>query len=198
MSVFEYSSVFIAILAGQIVNEVLQRMGFIMQQDRWVTRYYAEWLFMASILFGIVTLFFQYFVVMSAAERITLPQFLSWVTLWVIIYFLAYFAPSPHPRENVSEIESYFSKRLPYIFKFTGFGILLAQTIILLVYNPSLLLNPFRPLLWGSLSYILFGFILGIVIDKYGIRKVKATFVFLLLTSLIGITFLGSEMTVLE
>ena len=42
MSVFEYSSVFIAILAGQITNEVLQRMGFIMQQDRWVTRYYAE------------------------------------------------------------------------------------------------------------------------------------------------------------
>ena len=174
-------------------------MGFKMQQDRWVARYYAEWVFMASYLIGIVTLFFQYFSLMSAAERITLLQLLTWVTLWVLVYFMAYFAPSLHPRENVSEIESYFSKRLPFIFKFAGFGILLAQTITLLVYNPSSLLNPFRPVLWGSLSYILFGFILGIVIDKYGIRKVKATFVFLLLTSLIGIfTFAGPETTLLE
>jgi len=42
MNVFEYSSVFIAIIAGQIANEVLQLMGFTMQQDKWVIRYYAE------------------------------------------------------------------------------------------------------------------------------------------------------------
>ena len=200
MSVFEYSSVFIAILAGQIANEVLQRMGFIMQQDRWVTRYYAEWVFMASYLVATVSLFFQYFVFMSAAERITLLQFLTWVLLWVLVYFMAYFAPSPHPRENVSEIEPYFSKRLPHIFKVAGFGIIISQTISLLVYNPSLLLNPFSPLLWLGLSYILISFILGIVIDRYGIRKVKATFVFLIFTSLIG-TFafdLFPEMQVLE
>ena len=113
---------------------------------------------------------------------------------------MVYFAPSPHPRENVSEIEPYFSKRLPYIFKVGGFGIIVAQTISLLVYNPSLLLNPFRPLLWVGLSYILIGFILGIVIDKYGIRKVKATFVFLILTLLIAIFAFDPfpEMQVLE
>ena len=154
MSVFEYSSVFIAIIAGQIANEVLQRMGFIMQQDTWVTRYYAEWLFMACYLMGAVSLFFQYYTFMSAVERITLLQFLTWVMLWSGVYFATYFAPSPHPRENVSDIESYFSKRLPYIFKFFGLGQIIVQTAILLVYNPSALLNPFKPLIWGGLLYI--------------------------------------------
>tara|TARA_B100000989_G_C19442064_1_gene427802 strand:- start:611 stop:985 length:375 start_codon:yes stop_codon:yes gene_type:complete len=114
---------------------------------------------------------------MSAAERIMLSQFLSWVALWCGIYFLTYFAPSPHPRENVSDMESYFSKRLPYSFTLLELGPIILPAFTFGLSDPSALMR----MAGIGLVYIFLGFILSVAIDKYGIRIVKAIFTFLYL-----------------
>ena len=79
MSVFEYSSVFIAILAGQVAKELLQRMAFIMKQDRWILLYFAEWLTMTAYLIYVICYFFVFFVSSSELNSLQLLPFLGQV-----------------------------------------------------------------------------------------------------------------------
>ena len=155
---------------------------------------------MACYLTSAVSFFFLYYTVMSGEERILLSQFLSWVMLWCGIYFAAYFSPCPHPRENVSDIESYFSKRLPYFYKLGGLGLIILPIFLFEFSDPSVLDSGAIRMVGLGLFSIFIGFILSVAIDKYGIRIVKAIFTFFAFTCLIVLfTFdLTPRMTVLE
>ena len=167
MTVFEYSSVFIAILAGQAVKEILQRMVLIMKQDRWIRRLYAEWLFMLTYFLFFTGQFFDCYIYLSDTTSLTFLQFLVPVAQFSSYYFLSCFAPCPHPNENILDIEGYFAVKLPraiHVWGITQVPLLLSVT---LVNNPTSLFTqlPIGIAVFG-LTSLSVGFALRILIGS--------------------------------
>jgi hypothetical protein len=173
MSVFEYSSILIAIIAGQIANEVLQRMVFIMKQDGWISRYYAEMYFLSFLIVFLIGYFFNYFTIASTLEKITVFNFIGPCTSFCILYFVVSFAPIPHPRENNTDIETYFAVNVPKFCLPLGAFSLLHQ-FLMLTLEPNLTSSTtfWTPIYW-SLIAIVSGPLVKRFIDKFGIRLFK-------------------------
>jgi len=174
MSVFEYSSVFIAIIVGQTANELLQRMAHIMKQDRWIRLYKVEMFSMCAYLVVATSYFFGYFAVASNLNEITIFSFLGPIIAFSLLYFLAYFAPVPHPRENISDIEVYFVENLPKSQILFGIYVVVNPVIQALTLDSNLLFEPYyQAVIWPGVAYTLMSFVYRPAIEKFGIQRTK-------------------------
>ena len=174
MSVFEYSSVFIAIIVGQTANELLQRMAHIMKQDRWIRLYKVEMFSMCAYLVVATSYFFAYWGIAANLDEITMSGFLGPIIAFSLLYFLAYFAPVPHPRENISDIEGYFVEKLPNSQILFGMYVIVNPVIQALTLDSSLLLEPYyQALIWPGIAYTIISFAYRPAIEMFGIQRVK-------------------------
>ena len=172
MTVFEYSSVFIAIIVGQTANELLQRMAHIMKQDKWIRRYWMEMYFLTAYLLMNIGYFFGYFTIASNLDEITIFNFLGPLAGSSLLYFIAYFAPVPHPRENITDIEGYYSQKLPKSQILLGIFIVVNGLIQAFALDLSLLFDPaYQSVLFVGAAWAGVSLTFRPLIDRYGIRR---------------------------
>ena len=119
-------------------------------------------------------LLFSYWAVASNLDEITIFNFLGPITGFSLLYFLAYFAPVPHPRENISDIEGYYSQKLPKSQTLLGIFVVVNAAIQSLTLDPSLLLDPSVQVAFlTGIFYTGISFTFRPLINRFGIRRVK-------------------------
>lgn len=92
MTVFEYSSVLIAIIIGMTVNELLQRITNILSRENGLALYWYEAFFTIIFLIATIAYFFSYFSIAGSADRITVTMFLGPFTVICVWYILIFFS----------------------------------------------------------------------------------------------------------
>ena len=92
MTVFEYSSVLMAIIVGMTVNELLQRITNILSRENGFALYWYETFFTIIFLIATIAYFFSYFSIAGSADVITVTMFLGPFTVICVWYILIFFS----------------------------------------------------------------------------------------------------------
>ena len=92
MTVFEYSSVLMAIIIGMTVNELLQRITNILSRENGLALYWYEAFFTILFLISTIALFFSYFGIAVSTDRISVTMFLGPFTIICVWYILIFFS----------------------------------------------------------------------------------------------------------
>ena len=110
----------------------------------------------------------------SNLNEITIFSFLGPIIAFSLLYFLAYFAPVPHPRENISDIEVYFVKNLPKSQILFGMYVVVNPVIQALTLDSNLLFEPYyQAVIWPGVAYTLISFVYRPAIERFGIQRTK-------------------------
>ena len=94
VTVFEYSSVLMAIIIGMTVNELLQRITNILSRENGLALYWYEAIFTIVMLTATIAIFFGYFGLAGGTDRITVTMFLgpfTTICVWYIQIFFSQF-----------------------------------------------------------------------------------------------------------
>ena len=92
VTVFEYSSVLMAIIIGMTVNELLQRITNILSRENGLALYWYEAFFTMIFLIATIAYFFSYFSIAGSADVITVTMFLGPFTVICVWYILIFFS----------------------------------------------------------------------------------------------------------
>ena len=120
MTVFEYSSVLMAIIVGMTVNELLQRITNILSRENGLALYWYETFFTIIFLIATIAFFFSYFSIAGSADVITVTMFLGPFTVICVWYILIFFFPVPKKEDGAIDIEAHFISKVPRWAAFNG------------------------------------------------------------------------------
>ena len=175
MTVFEYSSVLMAIIIGMTVNELLQRITNILSRENGLALYWYEAIFTIFMLTATIAIFFGYFGLAGGTDRITVTMFLGPFTTICVWYILIFFFPVPKKEDGAIDIEAHFISKVPRWAVFTGlfmivqpFANLTMDSDISLLFISASIQNYLGGLLMTSI-----GILTPIIVSRIGIRRFK-------------------------
>ena len=175
MTVFEYSSVLMAIIIGMTVNELLQRITNILSRENGLALYWYEAIFTIFMLTATIAIFFGYFGLAGGTDRITVTMFLGPFTIICVWYILIFFFPVPKKEDGAIDIEAHFISKVPRWAVFNGlFMIAIPFANLTMDSDISLLLisASIQSYLGGLLMTFL-GVLTPIIVSRVGIQRFK-------------------------
>ena len=175
MTVFEYSSVLIAIIIGMTVNELLQRITNILSRENGLALYWYEAIFTIFMLTATIAIFFGYFGLAGGTDRITVTMFLGPFTIICVWYILIFFFPVPKKEDGAIDIEAHFISKVPRWAVFTGL-FMIVQPFANLTMDSDislLLISASIQSYLGGLLMTFLGVLTPIIVSRIGIRRFK-------------------------
>ena len=175
MTVFEYSSVLIAIIIGMTVNELLQRITNILSRENGLALYWYEAIFTIFMLTATIVYFFSDFRIAGNTDRITVTMFLGPFTIICVWYILIFFFPVPKKEDGAIDIEAHFISKVPRWAVFTGLYMIVTPFANLTMDSDISLLFISASIqsYLGGLLMIVLGVLTPILVPRLGIRRFK-------------------------
>ena len=175
MTVFEYSSVLMAIIIGMTVNELLQRVTNILSRENGLALYWYEAFFTILFLIATIAYFFSYFSIAGSTDRITVTMFLGPFTVICVWYILIFFFPVPKKEDGAIDIEAHFISKVPRWAVFTGL-FMIVQPFANLTMDSDislLFISASIQSFLGGLLMAFLGVLTPIIVSRIGIRRFK-------------------------
>ena len=175
MTVFEYSSVLMAIIIGMTVNELLQRITNILSRKHGLALYWYEAFFTIVFLTSTIAIFFGYFGLARGTDRISVTMFLGPFTIICVWYILIFFFPVPKKEDGAIDIEAHFISKVPRWAVFTGLFMIVRPFATLTMDSDFSLLfisASIQSYLGGLLMTFL-GVVTPIIVSRIGVRRYK-------------------------
>ena len=175
MTVFEYSSVLIAIIIGMTVNELLQRITNVLSRENGLALYWYEAFFTIIFLIATIVYFFSYFSIAGSADRITVTMFLGPFTVICVWYILIFFFPVPKKEDGAIDIEAHHISKVPRWAVFTGLFMIVTPFATLTMDSDISLLFISASIqsFLGGLLMIVLGVLTPMIVSRIGIRRFK-------------------------
>ena len=175
MTVFEYSSVLMAIIIGMTVNELLQRITNILSREHGLALYWYEAVFTILFLISTIALFFSYFGIAVSTVRISVTMFLGPFTTICAWYIAMYFFPVPKKEDSAEDIEKYFISKAPRWSVFLGLIMLVAPFANLTMDSDvsMLFISASIQAYLGGLLMIVLGVTAPFFFSRFGVRRFK-------------------------
>ena len=175
MTVFEYSSVLIAIIIGMTVNELLQRITNVLSRENGLALYWYEAFFTIIFLIATIVYFFSYFSIAVSADRITVTMFLGPFTVICVWYILIFFFPVPKKEDGAIDIEAHHISKVPRWAVFTGLFMIVTPFATLTMDSDISLLFISASIqsFLGGLLMIVLGVLTPMIVSRIGIRRFK-------------------------
>ena len=175
MTVFEYSSVLMAIIVGMTVNELLQRITNVLSRANGLALYWYEAFFTIIFLIATIAYFFSYFSIAGSADVITVTMFLEPFTVICVWYILIFFFPVPKKEDGAIDIEAHFISKVPRWAVFTGLFMIVTPFAMLTMESDISLLSISASIqnYLGGLLMAFLGVLTPIIVSRIGIRRFK-------------------------
>ena len=199
MTVFEYSSILIAILIGQSAVKISEKIVCVLDQPESLKLYVFELSFAVFVLLRIVIAFFYYFAKLNGLETIEPANFILGPFLaFFCIYLSAHYLPIPTVMNGTISIEKYFWN----IDRLKVYCSLLGVSVIYPVVSMQFLTEEFEvfkaswegwPVVIQGIAIIISGFYLERAITVFGIPKIKSGITIFALLGILFFVFLRSD-----
>jgi hypothetical protein len=137
MSIFEFSSIIVAIVVGLAIANVLDKFSHTIKVTNWIKQGWFQSLLCVLVLNMMLGYFWGFWGMFYSATQIGLLEFVLGPFISITsLYLISVFLPVPRLNENSTDIDDYFMKgRKPFFILITIF---IVQSQLTALYYPHI------------------------------------------------------------
>ena len=179
MSIFEFSSIIVAIVVGLAIANVLDKFSHTIKVTNWIKQGWFQSLLCVLVLMMMLGYFWGFWNMFSDFTEISLLGFVLGPFISITsLYLISVFLPVPRLNENSTDIDDYFMKgRKPFYIVITIF---IVQSQFTALYYPHTVPSS---LVLFNLSFLLLGVLLKTIRSQKIVITGAAALVVLIITS---------------
>ncbi len=182
MSIFEFSSIIVAIVVGLAIANVLDKFSYTIKVTNWIKQGWFQSLVCVLVLTTMLGYFWGFWGMFYGFTEIGLLEFVLGPFISITsLYLISVFLPVPRLNENSTDIDDYFMEgRKPFYIVMTIFIVQLQLTAFYYPHTtPELLVSPSIPLT-----------LLGIQLKTIRSQKIVLTGAVVLMAFIVSSTFI--------